>query len=103
HVVDHAVIEPHRAAGLAEVGGLLPDAQQVAAPQLRDLRVVETTSTQAGGDVGGLGSVHPPGDATSAVEVRRNPDVVEPRNIHHVLDVVQIVFQRGDRLLLLNP
>src|SRR5690606_6228744 len=80
-----------------------PDAQQVAAPDLGDVGVAEAALAQLGGDVAGLGGVHPAGDAATAVEVGGDADVVDAGDLGDVLDVVDVLLDGGQRVFLLDP
>ena len=81
---------------------LAPHAQQVAAPQLGDVRVAEAGLAQRGGDVAGFAGVLPAGDAAAAVEVGGDADVVDAGHLHHVADLLDVVVERRQRILLLD-
>ena len=86
-------------AGLRHALDVAPHAQQVAAPELRDLRVREAAAAQARRDVARLARIVPALDPAAAVEVRSESDVIDARHVHGVLDVIQIVIERRQREL----
>src|SRR5690606_13531688 len=92
-----------RGFGGGDVDDLLPDPQQVAAPDLRDVFVAVAALAQLGGDVAGFGGVHPAGDAATAIEVGGDADVVDAGDLRDVLDVVDVFLHRGQRVFLLDP
>src|SRR5690606_6182981 len=87
------------------LGNLLdvaPDPQQVAAPELGDLRFAEPTPTQSFRYIRGLRGVVPPGNAAATIEVGGQSDVVDAGDLDGVLDVIQVIVQVGYRELLLD-
>src|SRR5690606_34756508 len=100
-----AAVRPAASASLPRLRGVdggLPGAQQVAAPQLGDVRVAEAAAAQFGGDVRGFGRVHPAGQSAATVEVGGDADVVDAGDLDHVHDVVHVLGHRGQRVLALD-
>src|SRR6267378_5669443 len=83
------------ASGLNLFGDLLhvaPDAQQIAAPDLGDLLLGVAAAHQFERDVERVGRAVPAVDAAAAVEVRRDADVIDPDELHGVVDVIDVVL-----------
>ena len=80
---------------LSDSFNLRPDPQQIPAPDLADLFLRVAPPHQFQRDVEGLGGVVPAVDAAAAVEVGRNADVVDPDQLHGVVDVIDEIPDRG--------
>src|SRR5438093_8602897 len=61
---------------------LTPDAEQVAAPEFRDLLLGVAAPHQLESDVERFGGAITAVDAANAVEVRRHPDVTDDYKLH---------------------
>ena len=80
------------------------DAHEVAAPDPGDVGIAEAPTAQRGGDVAGLGGIHPAGHAARAIEVGGDADVVNADHADQVLNMVHEVFDRRQRVLpLVHP
>jgi len=72
--------------------------QQIPAPEFFNLLFCVAAADEFQRDVKCLAGVVPADDATAAVEVRRDPDVVDAEELHRVVDVVDKVFEIGRRI-----
>lgn len=73
---------------------LLHDPQEVAAPDLRDLFLGVAALHEFQRHVEGLGRITPSVDATATIEVGADADVVDPDQLHGVVDVVDEISDR---------
>src|SRR4051812_3038189 len=65
---------------------LIPDPQEIAAPQFGDVGFRVATGQQFGGDVADVADVLPAFHATAFIEVRTDADVVDADLAHRVVD-----------------
>ena len=108
-----SVVQFAAAGFAARLGGdaldFAPDAQQVAAPELRDVGPRVTARLELGRHVARLGRVLPADDPAAAAEVGADADVVDADQLHRVVDVVDEVAHRragpalADRALAVVP
>ena len=86
------LISSHR---LRHLRHLVHDPQQIAAPDLPDLLLGVTTPHQFQRHVERLAGVVPSVHAAAAVEVRRDPDVIDADLLDDVVDVIDEVLDGG--------
>ncbi|MNH27942.1 hypothetical protein D3C79_880710 [compost metagenome] len=72
---------------------MLPGAQEIARPELCNVRFAVAAGQQFGGDVANFADVLPALQAATIVEVRGDADVVDTHLFHGVVDGVDILFQ----------
>src|SRR3990172_12518796 len=65
-----------------------PHAEEVPAPELRDLLLGIAAAHELVGDLEGLGGVVPALDAAAAVEIRADAHMIDPHDLDGVVDVV---------------
>ncbi len=74
---------------------LLPDAQEIAAPELGDIRFGVTALDQLGGHVANLADIVEAFYAAAIIEIRADADMVDTDLSDRVIDGVDEILDRG--------